>query len=82
MNTTQKFLTDRNGKKVQEGSIVRVGEGWMEVRSVWKGSQSVNLGPIHHAPVVTKKHVPIVEVYEDQEAWYSSWTKSETYMSM
>jgi hypothetical protein len=82
MMSPEKTLTDRNGKTIHRGSVVCTDQGWLEVRSVYLGSKTVNLGPIFHSPKVTKKHVPLADVYEDHEAWYEQWSKSETYQSM
>jgi len=79
--SNEKSLTDRNGKSVHRGRIVRIGEGWMEVRSVYVGGQAVNLGPIFHS-TVTRKKVPLASIFEDKEAWYAYWQTTDTYKCM
>lgn len=68
-------------KKIEVGSTVRYGEGWYKVKSLWKKGTLANLcgvwdGTIRH------KQVPVTEMYEDGEAFYEDWSKSETYKCM
>lgn len=71
--------TDKNGKDIHKGSIVRYGDGWMEVTAAFKNH--VNLGAIFYGKTRIKK-VPTNEIVEDYDDWYETWTKSEAYMSM
>lgn len=64
---------------MSKGTVVKYKTGWMEVRAVFK--DTVNLGPIFHGKTTLKK-VPKSEVTPDHDAWYKTWTRSETYMSM
>jgi hypothetical protein len=41
----------------------------------------VNLGSVF-GRVIYYKGIPVDEVFEDEAAWYSKWSKSETYMCM
>lgn len=75
----EKKLIDRNGNKIEKGSIVRIGTGWAQVSAVF--SNHVNLCGIF-SDKITDKHVSILDIYEDREAWYANWQKSETYQSM
>ena len=62
-----------------KGSVVKYKDGWMEVTAVFKNH--VNLGSIFIGKTRIKK-VPLAEVTPDYDAWYASWSKSETYASM
>jgi hypothetical protein len=73
-NTTDKF-----GNVIGKGSVVRYGDGWMEVTAAFKNH--VNLGSIFYGKTRIKK-VPTSEVYYDHDAWYARWSESETYKSM
>jgi hypothetical protein len=53
--------------------------GWYRVTKATKNY--VNLGAVFGGRVYYKS-VPKAEVKEDEQAWYDSWSKSETYMSM
>lgn len=66
-------------EKLNKGTIVRYKDGWKEIRACFK--DTVNLGPIFHSRTTLKK-IPRSEVYPDHDAWYESWTKSETYQCM
>jgi len=74
-------LIDRNNVKLIKGTVVHYQDGWMEVKSVKVGTQTVNLGPIFHSRITTK-NVPVSEVYADHDKWYANWQESETYKSM
>lgn len=68
---------------ISKGSIVNYGNRWMRVTAVF--SNTVNLGPIwggrgRFSGII--KNIPKNEVYEDGEAWYRNWHKSETYQCM
>jgi hypothetical protein len=68
---------------IVKGSIVNYDNRWMRVTAVY--SKTVNLGPVWggrngFSGIICK--VPKNEVYEDGEAWYRTWTKSETYQCM
>ena len=65
--------------EITKGTVVRYKDGHMRVTAKFKNT--VNLGGIF-AGKTSIKGVPLSEVVEDHEAWYESWTKSETYQSM
>lgn len=68
-------------KKITSGMIVKYetdGE-WYRVRKVTKNT--VNLGSIF-GNTLYHKGVSKDLVKEDHDAWYSNWSKSETYMCM
>lgn len=68
-----------NKRPVLKGSIVRYKDGWMKVSALFK--DSVNLTTVWgYKPKY--KGIPLSEVYEDGDAQYTAWTKSETYMCM
>ena len=64
---------------ITKGSVVHYKEGWMEVTAAFK--TTVNLGHIFHGKTTIKK-VPLNEVYEDRDAWYEAWSKTEAYQCM
>lgn len=64
---------------IVKGTVVHYKEGWMQVTAKFKNT--VNLGHIFHGKT-TIKQVPLSEVYEDHDAWYATWEKSETYQCM
>jgi hypothetical protein len=77
LDTIKKMI----GKPIIVGSVVKYGEGWYKVKSLWKKDQFANLcgvftDHIHH------KQVPLADLMEDHDAWYENWTQSETYKSM
>jgi hypothetical protein len=71
--------TLKTGKEIRKGSVVHYKDGWMEVTAKFKNH--VNLGHIFYGKTRIKK-VPLTEVYEDHEAWYSTWQTSEAYQCM
>ena len=72
-------------KEITTGMVVAYTEpgstrsGWYRVRKVTKNT--VNLGSIF-GRTLYHKGVPKDQVKEDEAAWYSSWSQSETYRSM
>jgi hypothetical protein len=73
------------GVEIQSGMVVSYVDpangrsGWYRVRKATKNT--VNLGSIF-GKTLYHKAVPKHLVYEDEAAWYKSWSQSETYMSM
>lgn len=68
---------------VVKGSVVRYKGGHMTVTAAYKNH--VNLGPRwggrgKFSGIITK--IPRSEVFEDSEAQYDSWTRSEHYQCM
>lgn len=76
-----KTLTDKNGKTLHKGTVVHYKEGWVQVMSVNMCRQTVNIGGIFTNRIY-EKDVPVHAVYEDHDAWFAAWQKSETYQSM
>lgn len=73
------FNRDMTTDSLTKGTVVRYKDGWMEVTAVFKNT--VNLGPIFYGK--TKyKGIPRTEVTPDHDAWYDSWSKSESYRCM
>jgi len=74
-----------DGVEITSGMIVSYTDpangraGWYRVRKVTKNT--VNLGSIF-GKTLYHKGVPKHLVYEDHDAWYNDWSKSETYLSM
>jgi hypothetical protein len=62
---------------VVKGSIVKFENGWMEVTAAFK--DTVNLGSIHSGKTRLKK-IPRSQVYEDGDARWEAYTKSESYL--
>jgi hypothetical protein len=75
------ILTDKNGKRLEKGTVVHYKDGWMEVRAVFAGKRTVNLGPIFHSKTKIKG-VSVDEVYSDKDTWYEAWSQSESYQCM
>lgn len=68
---------------VVKGSVVRYKGGWMVVTAAFKNH--VNLGPRwggrgKFSGIIVK--IPRSEVFEDGDAQYDSWTRSESYQCM
>lgn len=75
------ILTDKNGKRLEKGTVVHYKEGWMEVRAVFAGKKTVNLGSIFQGKTKLKG-ISVDEVYADHDTWYDMWSKSESYQCM
>ncbi len=76
-----KSLIDQNGKTIQIGSVVRHGALWNRVSAISVAKQTVNLTALYTSHSYGKG-VPLAEVYEDGDAQWASFSKSETYQSM
>ena len=77
-------MENQNAKKIEVGMIVSLivngmSSGWYRVTRVTKNT--VNLGSVF-GRAVYRKSVPITDVVEDEKAWYSAWSKTETYQCM
>ena len=78
----EKTLTDRNGKTLRKGTIVRVQDGGhARITAVFPGKQAANLGSIFGKRILDRS-IPVAQIHEDEATWYDSWSRSETYMSM
>lgn len=78
----EKTLTDRNGKTLRKGSIVKIGNGGhARITALFPSKQTVNLGSIFGKRVLDRS-IPVAQIIEDEATWYDSWSRSETYMSM
>lgn len=77
-----KTLRDQNGKEIRKGTVVHYKDGWKKVTAVFVGNQEVNLSGVFFSKVITEKHVPLNDIYEDNAAWAQWWQQSETYRCM
>lgn len=76
-------MNNKSNKPVVKGSVVHYKTGWMRVTAAFKNH--VNLGPVwggrgRNSGIITG--IPRSEVYEDGDAQYDHWTRSEQYASM
>jgi hypothetical protein len=77
-----KSLTDRNGKEIRRGTVVRYKSGWVQVSAVSVGKRTVNLAYVWDISKIYHKGVSVDEIFEDGDAQYEQFSKSETYMCM
>lgn len=65
--------------EIKSGMVVDYNGGYYRVRAAFK--HTVNLGPVFGNGMSHKK-VPIDQVREAYDEFYSYWSKSESYMCM
>lgn len=71
------------GKPLVVGAIVKRGEGWLRIKSLWGSGekQTANLAAVFDSKIYEKR-VPVSELVEDGEGFHEYWSQSETYKSM
>jgi len=72
-----------NNRPITKGCVVRYKDGWQRVTALYK--DHCNIGPVwggrgRFSGII--KNIPLTEVYEDGEAQYEHWAKSEQYAAM
>ena len=68
-------------KPIVKGSIVKYQDGNYIVKSLFKNG-TCTLAQIFNPDHIYHRKVPVNQCVEDYEAWYQSWTESESYRCM
>jgi hypothetical protein len=74
-----------NERPIVKGDVVRYKDGWQRVTAVFPGKGTCNIGPVWGGRgrfSGIKKGIPFSEVYEDGDAQWAAFEKSETYQCM